>query len=68
MEFRLRPLGFIVFLQNNNEMNRKWKKYSQKTVGTLSESLRVIVSVWVCVGVCVGESEGTNTARWFNRI
>ena len=34
-------------------MNRKSKIYSQETVGILLGSLRVIVSVWVCVGVCV---------------
>ena len=34
-------------------MNRKSKKYSQKTVGILSESFRVIVSVWVCGSVRV---------------
>ena len=34
-------------------MNRKSKKYRQKTVGILYDSLRVIVSMWVCAGVCV---------------
>ena len=34
-------------------MNRKSKKYSQKTVGILYESLSVIVNVWECVGVFV---------------
>ena len=41
-------------------MNRKSKKYEntdkkyrQKTVGISYESLRVVVSVWVYVGVCV---------------
>ena len=34
-------------------MNQKSKKYSQKNVGILKEYLRVIVSVWACVGVCV---------------
>ena len=34
-------------------MNRKSKKYSQKTVGILYDSLRVVVSVCVCVCVCV---------------
>ena len=35
-------------------MNRKSKKYSKKTVGILYDSLRVVVSVWVCecVWVC----------------
>ena len=38
-------------------MNWKSKKYSQKTIGILYDSLRVVVSVWVCVGVyiCVCE-------------
>ena len=58
MEFRLRPLGFMEFFfakqqSSENEMNRKSKKYSKKTVGILSESLCVIVSVWECVCVCV---------------
>ena len=41
MEFRLRPLGFMEFLQSNNHQavkKMKWieaKKYSQKIVGIL---------------------------------
>ena len=42
MEFRLRLLGFMVFFAKQqssgileNEMNRKSKKYSQKTAGIL---------------------------------
>ena len=40
MEFRLRPLGFMEFFakqqssgSEEDEMNRKFKKYSQKTIG-----------------------------------
>ena len=42
MEFRLQPLGFMEFFVKQqssdsyeNEMNRKSKKYSQKTIGIL---------------------------------
>ena len=42
MEFTLRPLGFMEFFAKQqssgsweNEMNRKSKKYSKKTVGIL---------------------------------
>ena len=71
MEFRLRPQGFMEFFgkqqssgSQQNEMNQKSKKYSQKTVGILLESLRVIVSMCECVRVgysctllcvCVGD-------------
>ena len=74
------------FLQNNNHQavkkmewieNRKnTKKYSQITVGIPYECLRVVVSVWMCVGVyacmCYSYvlmclfmtlSQATNTAR-----
>ena len=49
MEFRLRPLGFMEFFAKQqssgcfeNEMNRKSKKISQKTVG-----FYVILYVWL---------------------
>ena len=35
------------------ENRKNTKKYRQKTVGISYESLRVVVSVWVYVGVCV---------------
>ena len=51
------------FLQTNNhqavkkmewiENLKKYKKYRQKTVGISYESLRVVVSVWVYVGVWI---------------
>ena len=59
MEFSLRPLGFMQFLQNNNHQavnEMKWIenwKIQSKTAGILKESLRVIVSVWVCLCVLV---------------
>ena len=69
MEFRLWTLGFMEFFAKQqssssweNEMNRKSKKYRQKTVGILLESLRVVVSVgvcervWVCTYACVDYS------------
>ena len=62
-------------------MNRKSKKYSQKTVGILYDSLHVVVSMWVCVWgayanvgyscvlmcICMGLSEVTNAARCLTR-
>ena len=58
-------------------MNRKSKKYSQKTVGILYDFLRVVVSVLVCecAYACVGYNcvlmslnmgEVTNAARCFS--
>ena len=71
MEFRLQPLGFVeFFLQNNNHQavkKMKWienrKNTIKKTVGILFDSLCVVVSVWVCVGlvcVCVRAYVGYN--------
>ena len=59
MEFSLRPLGFMEFLQNNNHQavnKMNWienRKLQSKTVGILLETLRVIVGVCVFVCVCV---------------
>ena len=58
MEFSLRPLGFMEFLQNNNHQTvnkMKWIENRKKNPGILSESLRVIVSVCVneCMCVCM---------------
>ena len=48
------------FLQNNNHQavkKMKWienrKNTVKKTVGILFNSLHMVVSVWVCAGVCV---------------
>ena len=38
------------------EFRQKSKKYSKKTVRILYDSLRVVVSMWVCAYVCVGYS------------
>ena len=59
MEFSLRPLGFIRFLQNNNRQavnKMKWienQKVQSKTVGIVLESLSVIVTLCVCVCVAL---------------
>ena len=60
MEFRQRLLGFMEFFakqqssgSQENEINLKSKKYNQKTVEVLYDSLRVVVSVWVCEDMCI---------------